>query len=188
MKWPFGILRPLSYGVILADPPWRFELHSDEGDRKSPQAHYACMETAAIAALPAGHLGAGDAVLALWATWPMLPDALRVMEAWGYQYKTGLAWAKQSKRGNAWAFGTGYILRSASELLLLGTTGAPTVRARDVRNLVVAPVREHSRKPDAVHGLLERLFNGPYCELFGRQRRAGWDVWGNQADRFEAAE
>lgn len=183
--WPFDPLRPLSYGLILADPPWRYELRSAGGEAKAPQAHYGCMDTAAIAGLPVGHLARGDAILLMWATFPMLPQALEVMAAWGFTYKTGAAWAKQSSTGRAWAFGTGYILRGAAELLLLGTLGAPPLRARNLRNLIVAPVREHSRKPDETYALAEALSAGPWCELFARQRRPGWEAWGNQVDRFE---
>lgn len=185
--WPFDPLRPLSYGLILADPPWRIAMYSAAGEAKAPQGHYECMDTAAIERLPVGHLAGRDAVLLLWATFPMLPEALKVMAAWGFKYKTGAAWAKRSSTGKAWSFGTGYILRSAAELLLVGTLGAPAYRSKSQRNLIVAPVREHSRKPDQIYDLAEALCDAPRCELFARQRRPGWDAWGNQVERFEAA-
>jgi N6-adenosine-specific RNA methylase IME4 len=114
----------------------------------------------------------------------MLPDALRLMQAWGFAFKSAGAWAKQSSSGEKWAFGTGYCFRSAAEFFLLGAIGKPRVLSRSIRNLIVAPVREHSRKPDDLHRAAEALYAGPYCELFAREGRPGWDVWGNQIDRF----
>lgn len=183
--WPFGDLRLFTYGAILADPPWRFELYSSKGEEKSPQAQYACMSTPEIAALPVNHLAAPDSALVMWGTFPMLPDLLALMKAWGFTFKTGGAWAKQSSTGAKWAFGTGYVLRSAAELFVIGTIGKPQQRSRSERNLIVAPIREHSRKPEAMHGMIERLYPGPYLELFARERRPGWDAWGNQTEKFE---
>jgi N6-adenosine-specific RNA methylase IME4 len=182
--WPFDPLRPLTYSVILADPPWRFRNYSAKGEGKNPVAHYACMEPEAIKALPVGHLAAADAVCVMWATAPLLPLAVETLEAWGFTYKTAGAWAKQSKTGAKLAFGTGYVYRSAAEFWLLGTVGAPRQQVRNVRNLILAPVRENSRKPDQMHRDLERLFPGPRCELFAREYRAGWDVWGNETEKF----
>ena len=175
------------YGLILADPPWRFQLHSEAGEAKSPQAHYGCMSLEAIAALRVERLAAPDCALIMWATAPMLPDAIALMECWGFEYKSAGAWAKQSSTGDAWAFGTGFCFRSAAEFFLLGTRGRPQVQSRSVRNLIVAPVREHSRKPDEMHAMCEQLYAGPYLEMFARQRRPGWDCWGNETDRFEEA-
>lgn len=176
------------YGVILADPPWSFSLWSAKGAAKSAQAHYACLSADQISALPVRDMAAPDCLLFLWATWPMLPVAMRAMEAWGFAYKTGGAWAKQSRSGRKWAFGTGYLFRGASEPFLIGTVGRPKQAVRDVRNLIVAPVREHSRKPDDAHRILERMFpDVPKAELFARQRREGWDVFGNEVDKFTEA-
>lgn len=187
-EWPFGTLRMFGYGLILADPPWLFELHSVRGQAKSPQAHYDCMPTDQIAAMPVGQLAGRDAICLMWATAPMLPDALVVMRSWGFAFKTSAAWAKRSSRDRSWAFGTGFILRSAAEFLLVGTAGEPEIRSRSVRNLLVAPVRGSSRKPDAVYDMAEALSAGPYVELFARQRRRGWDSWGNEADKYEVGE
>src|SRR5690606_4059918 len=129
----------------LADPPWRFRTFSAKGEGRSPSRHYACMDIAELAALPVGQLAAPDAALILWATAPLLPQAVWLMEQWGFAYKSAGAWAKQSTSSARWAFGTGYLLRSAAEFFLLGTIGRPRIRSRAVRNLIVAPVREHSR-------------------------------------------
>lgn len=187
MTWPFGDLRMFGYGAILADPPWYFRNYSAAGEAKNPVAHYDCMSNADIASLPVNQLAAPDCALLMWATAPMLPDAIDLMRAWGFTFKSSGAWAKQSSTGEKWAFGTGYCFRSAAEFFLLGTIGKPAIRSRSVRNLIVAPVREHSRKPDDQYAMVEDLFDGPYAELFARQQRPGWDVWGNQTDKFEAA-
>lgn len=184
MTWPFGDLVPMRYGCIIADPPWAFRLYSDAGDRKSPQHYYDCMDAAAIWDLPVSQLAAPDCALFMWATAPMIRDALNVMRSWGFTYKTMGAWAKRSKADKAWAFGTGYCFRSAAEFFLLGTIGKPKVMSRSVRNLIVAPVREHSRKLDQLHGMAESLYAGPYAELFAREARQGWDCWGNEVGKF----
>lgn len=195
------------YRVVLADPPWRFEARSEKGEAKNPVAHYPCMELPALKAL-GREIGldfacAPDSVLVMWATFPMLPEALELMAAWGFRYKTGGAWGKLTQGGGI-AFGTGYIYRSAAELWLVGTRGAPRLRNRSTRNLVLddaggilwaaheggfigAERREHSRKPDRLHADIEALFDGPYLELFARQRRPGWDAWGNEVDKFGEA-
>lgn len=185
LNWPFGDLNPGGYGVVMADPPWAFRLFSDKGDKKSPQAHYSCMSLADIKALPVEALAAPDCALFLWATWAMLPEAMATMKAWGFTYKTGLPWAKQSRTGKAWAFGTGYVLRNASEPLLIGTRGRPSPLNRATRGLIVAPTREHSRKPDSAYALAEGLYAGPRCELFSRQARPGWDHFGDQKSKFD---
>ena len=185
--WPFGDLRMFGYGTILADPPWRFRNFSAAGEEKNPVAHYDCMDAAALRALPVSQLAAPDCALFMWATAPMLPDAITLMMSWGFTYKSAGAWAKQSSTGDRWAFGTGYCFRSAAEFFLLGTIGKPKIHSRSIRNLIVAPIREHSRKPDDLHAHAEALYEGPRAELFARAPRPGWDVWGNQTDKFGAA-
>lgn len=182
--WPFGALQPGRYGVILADPPWRFLNRSVKGEVKNPVAHYACMSIDQLAGLPVARLAAPDCALVMWATAPLLDRAIELMRAWDFTFKSAGAWAKQSKTGERWAFGTGYVFRSAAEFYLVGTIGKPRVLSRSIRNLVAAPVREHSRKPDQLHADLEHLYAGPRAELFARQQRDGWDVWGNEVDRF----
>ena len=184
MTWPFGTLTPLKYRAILADPPWLYRLRSKKGEAKAPQAHYGCMDLDAIQALPVGHLAAPDCILMMWATAPMLPQAIATLEAWGFRFVTAGAWAKQSSTGLKWAFGTGYLLRSAAEFWLVGMIGSPRIDDRAIRNLIVAPVREHSRKPDCQYQLVERLTPGPYCELFARSRRPDWESWGKEAGKF----
>lgn len=183
--WPFEGLRPNHYGLILADPPWRFRTWNATNSKKSAAAHYNLMTHDDLCHLPVERLAAPDCVLVMWATQAMLPEALRLMKVWNFRYKTAGAWAKQSLTGKKWAFGTGYVLRCAAEFYLVGTRGQPKALVRNVRNLIVAPNREHSRKPDEMHANLERLFPGPRCELFARESRPGWDTWGNQTTLFD---
>jgi N6-adenosine-specific RNA methylase IME4 len=184
--WPFGDIEPCGFELILADPPWRFRTWNETNQKKSASRHYSLMMAADIRALPVRELAAKDCALVLWAVQAMVPQALDVMKAWGFAFKSMGAWAKLSKTGRRYAFGTGYIYRSAAEFYILGTIGKPKVAARNVRNLIVEPVRSHSQKPDRMHYDLEQLFpNARKIELFGRQNRKGWTVWGDQSDKFD---
>jgi N6-adenosine-specific RNA methylase IME4 len=189
MSWPFGALTPLKYGLILADPPWRFVTYSAKGRKKSPDRHYPTMTMNELYRLPVGQLAAADCALVMWAYWPLLHEALGLAAAWGFTFKSGGAWAKRSKSGRSWAFSTGYLMRGASEPFIIATLGRPDFVSRSERNLIVAPVREHSRKPDEMHESLERLFPDVWrCELFARSTRASWDSWGDQVNRFTPEE
>lgn len=192
--WPFGSIPPLSFDVILADPATRFETWSNAGEDKSPQAQYDTMSWEQLQAMPVSHLGRGDAMLFLWACWPTLRESIALMEAWGFRYVTGGAWHKRTKHGKT-AFGTGYVLRSASEPFLIGTLGSP-LTANNIRGVIEsedldvidAAVRGHSRKPDEQYDFCRRLNPRAlkFIELFARQRQPGWEAWGNEVDKFES--
>jgi len=194
MDWPFEPLTPLSYDVILADPATRFETYSAAGAGKSPDAHYDTMGWDELAALPVSQLGRGDCLLMMWACWPSLQQSLDLLRAWGFRYVTGGAWHKRTSSGKS-AFGTGYVMRSATEPYLIGTMGSP-VTANNIRNVIEtadldvidAVRREHSRKPDEQYSVCERIAPRAlrFAELFARQSRPGWDSWGNQTTKFEA--
>jgi N6-adenosine-specific RNA methylase IME4 len=182
-EWPFGALRPLSYGVLLADPPWSYEMYGAGGYGKSPEAHYETMSDAEIAALPVSHLASGDCLLWMWAIWPKLPAALDVMRAWGFRYKTGGSWTKTTRHGKR-AFGTGYILRSTTEPFLIGTIGNPAVASRRVRNLIESPRRLHSQKPPEARAMLRELRPHAFAaELFGIEPWPGADTWNPKPHR-----
>lgn len=187
MSWPFGDLRPLSYGLIMVDFPWRFANWSEKGEVKNPIAHYDCMSLADMKALPVAELAAPDCLLWMWATNPMLPQAFEVMAALGFTFKTAGHWVKRTATGKL-AFGTGYVLRSAGEPFLIGTIGKP-VTSRSVRSVIEAPVREHSRKPDAAYAAAEALAPAAVrrADLFSREVREGWDAWGREAGKFNTA-
>ncbi len=187
MPWPFDPLVPMRYGAILADPPWSYEMRSARGHGRSPEAHYATMSVADIAALPVSQLAGPDCLLFLWSTWPHMPAALEVMAAWGFTYKTGGAWRKLTRTGKV-AMGTGYLLRSSTEPFLIGSMGAPEISDRGVRNLIDAERREHSRKPPEARRMLRRLLPRAWaCELFAREPWAEGEVWGNESAKFGEA-
>ena len=184
--WPFHAMPMFSFDVIMADPPWSFDNWSEGGNAKNAKAQYECMPTADIKRMPVGHLAAGDCWLWLWATYPMLPEAIEVMNAWGFKYVTAGPWVKRGASGKL-AMGTGYVLRSCSEIFLIGKNGEPKTHARDVRNVLEAPRREHSRKPDEAYAMAEKLFGpGRRADLFSRESRPGWTSWGNEAKKFDA--
>lgn len=185
-NWPFGALQPFRYELIMADPPWHFMNYSAKGELKNATQHYDCMDVDEIAALPVGDLAAPNAVLVLWATNPMLKEALHCLARWGFDYKTMATWHKKTVNGKT-AFGTGYVLRSASEPLLIGAIGAPKY-SRKARSLFEGTVGAHSAKPDVAYSWARSILKdqtAPACELFSRRPRAGWDVWGKEANKFE---
>lgn len=174
------------YGVILADPPWQFMARSPKGDGRSAVQHYPVMGLGGIKALPVAEIAAPDCTLLLWAIDPMLPQALEVIEAWGFTFKTvGFYWTKRTRTGLPFV-GQGYWTRANPEQCLLATRGSPKRHARDVRRWIDAPVRQHSRKPDLAKARIERLLGPvPRLEMFSRSETHGWDAWGLETGRFE---
>ena len=148
------------YSVIYADPPWTFATCSQQGKGRSAEAHYDCLTIPQIKEFfPLDGVAAENSVLFLWTTDPHLPMALEVMAAWGFLYKTiGFVWAKTTIDGSGFPIGTGYYTRANPEICLLGTRGKPQRLSRSVRKLIVAPRREHSRKPDEAYTGIEALF------------------------------
>ncbi|WP_235889106.1 MT-A70 family methyltransferase [Maritimibacter alexandrii] len=203
----FAALRPGGgFGLIMADPPWRFENFSAKGEGRNATAHYDCTPLDWIKGLPVSALAADNCLLWLWATNPMLRDAFDVLDAWGFTYTTAGSWNKRTIHGKS-AFGTGYVLRSSNEPFLIGKIGKPRATRR-VRSVIPtyervdllagdwpassitieAVAREHSRKPDEAFAAAEALLpDVQRIELFSRQARPGWHVWGNQTDKFASA-
>jgi N6-adenosine-specific RNA methylase IME4 len=136
---------------------------------------------AEIAALPVAEIMAPNSVLFLWTTFPLIFEAKTVIEAWGFEH-SGLAWIwlKFNSGTGKYAFGTGYGTRKNCEPCLLARRGSPRLLNRRTRDFIVAPRREHSRKPDEQYGLIESLFPGPYLELYARQQWPGWTAWGDE--------
>jgi N6-adenosine-specific RNA methylase IME4 len=166
------------YGVIIADPEWRFDPWSREtGMDRAADNHYPTSTTEVIASRPVEKIAAADCVLFLWSTVPMLPDALAVLAAWGFRYKSHFVWVKDRA-------GTGYWNRNEHELLLVGTNGdipAPAPGSQK-RSVISAPVGDHSVKPDQAYELIEAYFPSlPKIELNARRARPGWDTWGLDA-------
>jgi N6-adenosine-specific RNA methylase IME4 len=170
------------YGVIYADPPWRFEPYSrDTGMDRAADNHYPTMTAADICAIapPA----AADCALFLWATVPMLREAFAVIDAWGFHYKSHVVWDKLAP-------GTGYWFRNCHELLLLATRGAPPAPApgEQYDSIIGSAAGAHSEKPTAFAEMIEEMFpHAALLEMFARRTRAGWDVWGNEVAALAAA-
>jgi N6-adenosine-specific RNA methylase IME4/ParB-like chromosome segregation protein Spo0J len=163
------------YGVLYADPPWRYGGASDP--TRTAENHYETMDTPAICALPVDGIAGANSVLFLWATPPKLAEAIEVIEAWGFSYVTGAVWDKRR-------IGLGSWFRLQHEHLLIATRGdvpAPAPRLR-VPSIIRAARGQHSAKPQAVRDLIAKQFSGvPKIELFARESADGWDAWGNES-------
>lgn len=185
------------YGCLLADPPWPFATFvGNKVPQRAEEQHYETMTIEEISALPVEDVAADDAVLFLWFTWPILLGALEIIGAWGFTYKTcAFAWLKADVSTidlfpdpKLADMTLGYWTRANSEICLLATRGKPKRLSAGVRQGIIEPRRQHSRKPDCVHARIEKLVGGPRLELFGRRQREGWDVTGNDVERFRAAQ
>lgn len=171
------------YSTILADPPWQFQ---NRTGKMAPEhkrlLRYPTMELKEILELPVPKLAAAKSHLYLWVPNALLQEGLRVMEAWGFTYKSNLVWYKIRKDGGPDGRGVGFYFRNVTELVLFGVRGSMRTLqpGRTQVNLLSTRKREHSRKPDEFYGLVESCSPGPYLELFARFCRPGWDQWGNE--------
>ena len=171
--------------TICLDPPWHFETRSEAGDGRSANTHYTTgLIDRIMQDLEAVRdLADDDCVLLMWVVDWGLHLALELIAALGFEHKTvALTWAKQTPSGEGWHMGQGYWTRANPEMCLLATRGQPKRLHADVSQLIVAPVMEHSRKPDEAYERIERLVEGPYLELYARRPRAGWVSWGNELE------
>lgn len=170
-----------AYSVILADPPWHFNVWSeDTGAGRSPSAHYQTMTTEDICKIEVP--AADNCALFMWACWPLLPDALQVINAWGFEYKTiAWVWAKLNKSSMGFFYGMGYYTRANTEPCLLAVRGKIPVAVHDIQALIVSPVQKHSQKPDDQYRKIEALYPGlNYLEMFSRRPKTNWHAWGNE--------
>ena len=177
----------MKYGAILIDPPIEYETWSEKGQGKSPSQHYETMTLDEICAYPVADYAARDCALFMWITWPHIFDAPRILHAWGFRF-SGLAWEwiKYNAATKKFAFGGGYGTRKNVEPCLLALHGSPKRIDARCRDFIIDRSREHSRKPDIQYERIERLFPGPYVEIFARQQWPGWDAVGDEVDKFEA--
>lgn len=193
---PFAGLPRGQARVIAADPPWRFKSNSLAKPGRNAARHYACMDAAAIKALPVEELAAPQAALMLWITGPFLAIGahLPVMAAWGFK-PSGMAfvWIKLNPKAASLFFlstdlamGGGFTTRKNAEFCLIGKRGRSVRESASVHEVIIAPRRQHSRKPDEFYDRVERYTGGPYVELFARQPRPNWMAWGNEVGKFGA--
>lgn len=168
------------FNRIAADPPWPYDTWSDKGATRSAVQHYKTMTVEEIMALPVKQLAAKDAILHLWVISTQLDPALDVIYEWGFSYKKlGFLWIKEDQSGQP-KMGNGQWTRDEAEVCLLATRGEPKRDDAGVRQVIRAPVGEHSAKPEEFRERVDRLSSGPVLELFGRRPRENWWVWGNQ--------
>lgn len=171
------------YATILADPPWQFQ---NRTGKMAPEhrrlLRYPTMEQREILELPVARLAAARSHLYLWVPNALLAEGLRVMEAWGFTYKSNLVWHKVRKDGGSDGRGVGFYFRNVTELVLFGVRGSLRTLppGRTQVNLLATRKREHSRKPDEIYDIIEACSPGPYVELFARFPRPGWHQWGNE--------
>lgn len=171
------------FSTILADPPWQFQ---NRTGKVAPEhrrlLRYPTMGLQEIMDLPVPKLAAAQSHLYLWVPNALLMEGLKVMESWGFTYKTNLVWYKTRKDGGPDGRGVGFYFRNVTELILFGVKGSMRTLepGRTQVNLFATRKREHSRKPDELYGLIEACSPGPYLELFARFCREGWYQWGNE--------
>jgi N6-adenosine-specific RNA methylase IME4 len=176
------------YGTILIDPPWRF---ANRTGKMAPEhkrlRRYPTMSFEEIATLPIGNFALAKSHLYLWCPNALLLEALQIMKGWGFTYKTNIVWYKTRKDGGPDGRGVGFYFRNVTELLLFGTRGKlRTLKpGRSQVNIILSRKQEHSWKPGQAYEIIEACSPGPYLELFARQRRRGWEWWGDQAETYE---
>ena len=170
-----------TYEIIYADPPWRYSAKKVQG---AAENHYPTMSIDELCALPVAELAAKDSALFMWATFPQLPEALRLIRAWGFTYKSvAFVWLKKNKKADSWFYGLGFWTRANAEICLLATKGHPKRQAADIHQFIISPIEAHSKKPDETRDKIVALMGDrPRVELFARQTPPGWDVWGNEVE------
>lgn len=173
------------YNVIYADPPWSYQ---DKRCNGNAADHYPTMRIEDICSLPVQELAADNCVLFLWATYPMLKEALKVIEAWGFKYKSiGFLWVKLNRSGKGYFFGLGRWTRGNTGPCLIAVRGKPHRASNSVSQLIFAPLRQHSQKPDITRDKIRELMGDQsYIELFARNTTPGWDVWGNEVNKYDS--
>lgn len=173
------------YQIIYADPPWKFKVWCYRtGSGRSPDQYYPTMEIEEICSLPINKIANKNCILFLWGTWPKLEEALQVIKAWGFKYKTNaFLWVKQNPSSKGFFCGLGYWTRKNTEFVLLATKGNPKRLNKSVRELIISPRGKHSVKPIEIKDrIIELVGDLPRIELFAREKTEGWDVWGNEVE------
>lgn len=167
------------YQIIYADPPWKYQ---GKMMNSSVTDHYQWLNLDTICSLPIKNIMAEDCILFLWVTLPKLNEFIKVVESWGFKYKSvAFVWVKLNKKNGDYFMGQGRWTRANSEICILATKGRPKRVSARVRQLVVSPIQKHSQKPKEVKNRIIQLVGDlPRIELFARQKTPGWDVWGDE--------
>lgn len=170
------------YNIIYADPPWQYNVWSKKGTGRSAENHYHTMSISEICALPVSELAASDCALFLWITFPNLPEVFKVIEAWGFRYKTvAFVWVKRNRKSSGWFWGLGHWTSANAEICFFATKGHPHRVSKGVHQIIDTPIEVHSKKPaETRRRIIELLGDLPRIELFAREQPPGWDVWGNE--------
>ena len=169
------------YQIIYADPPW--EYRNMGNIQATATSHYNTMRQYDIESLKVGDIAEDNCILFLWATFPKIQEALNVIKAWGFEYKTvGFTWIKKNKNGGNF-FGVGWYTKSNAEVCLIGVKGKAPKISNKVSSIIETVREQHSKKPDIVRDKIV-LFCGDLSriELFAREKTEGWDVWGNEVE------
>ena len=176
----------MRYSIIYADPPWSYRDKRDKHPRLCGGAskHYKTMSLLELKSLPIYSLADTNCMLFLWATFPNLQEALNLIKAWGFVYKTlGFSWIKTNKIDGKPFFGIGYYTKSNCEVCLIAVKGKPIKISNSISSVLISPREKHSKKPDIIRKRIVKLCGDvPRVELFAREKTEGWDVWGNQVE------
>ena len=174
------------YQIIYADPPWQYKVWSKKGNGRSAESHYRTMNIEDIINLKEfiNKISDKNCILFIWVTYPCLKEALKVIDAWGFKYKTcGFTWVKKNKKSDSWFCGMGYWTRANSELCLIATKGKVKRISKKVHQIIDTPIEQHSRKPAIVRDkIIELVGDLSKIELFAREKVPGWDAWGNEIE------
>ena len=175
------------YNIIYADPAWSY---NDKKCNGNCEDHYRTMSLQEMKDLPVQDMCADDCVIFMWITYPMIQEGLELMKSWGFKYKSiGFQWIKLNKKNGKPFFGLGRWTRGNTEACFIGVKGKPKRQSAAVSQLVMTPIREHSRKPDEVRDkIVELMGDLPRLEMFSRTQTEGWDVWGNETSKFVKSE
>ena len=170
------------YSIIYADPPWSYDDKALAGNRGAC-CKYDVMDIESLKKLPIHDITTENSILFMWATFPKISEALQLLDVWGFTYKTvAFTWVKRGKNSSKYFMGMGRWTRSNSEVVLLATKGKPKRIDAGISQIIDTPIREHSKKPDAVREKIVKLCGDlPRIELFARTKIHGWDVWGNDS-------
>ena len=178
------------YSMIYADPPWSYNdrmiMTGIHGAIKGASSFYNTMSLEEIKNLPIKDIADKNCILFIWITMPLLPNVFEVIDAWGFKYKTcGFTWIKKTKQGKT-HLGMGHYTRGNAELCLIATKGSIKIQNHSISQIIESEIEQHSKKPDIIRDKIVELCGDlPRIELFARKRTEGWDVWGNEVDKFD---